>query len=408
MELHIGPLDGLSGDLLPIEVVERKGRGHPDTLCDGLAEELSLALCRHYRERFGGILHHNVDKVLLRGGASAPAFGGGAIREPIEIYLAGRATMEADGHAVPVETLAIEGSRDWLRRRLPNLDVERHLRIHCLVRAGSRDLVELFRRQHAAGSHPANDSSIGVGHAPLSRLEQVVLAVERRLNGSAFKSRHPAVGEDIKVLGCRRRDSVELTVAVAFVDSRLKGLAEYMAEKAAVAAEAVAVARPFFPGAVEVVVNAADAPALGSIYLTVSGTSAEAGDDGSAGRGNRVNGLIAPYRPMTMESVAGKNPASHVGKLYNIAAGLLAERLVRELPEVAEAQCWLASRIGQPVDAPHAVDIKLRVPGGLPAGLRAAADAIAQAGIRALPRIAGALIDGDIRLDGWPLRREED
>lgn len=406
MDLTVGTLDGPSGDRLPMEIVERKGRGHPDTLCDGLAEQLSLSLCRHYRDAFGQILHHNVDKVLLRGGASDPKFGGGEILEPIEIFLAGRATAEVNGRAVPVQALAIEGSRDWLRLRLPNLDVDRHLRLHCLLRGGSPDLVDLFQRQHATGRYLANDSSIGVGHAPLSALESAVLAVERRLNSAAFKASHPAVGEDIKVIGCRRDDRLDMTVAVAFIGRALKDPTDYAAAKADVAAEAERVARSCFPGSIEVAVNAADDLARGSVYLTVSGTSAEAGDDGSAGRGNRANGLIAPYRPMTMESVAGKNPVSHVGKLYNIAAGLLAERLVSEFPEVIEAQCWLVSRIGQPVDEPHATDIKLRTRGqGLPAGMRAAVEVVARDEIRAIPRIADALAAGLIRLDGWPLRR---
>jgi S-adenosylmethionine synthetase len=49
------------------EIVERKGLGHPDTICDALAETLSRNLCREHRDRFGTVLHHNVDKALLYG-----------------------------------------------------------------------------------------------------------------------------------------------------------------------------------------------------------------------------------------------------------------------------------------------------------------------------------------------------
>jgi len=107
--------------------------------------------------------------------------------------------------------------------------------------------------------------------------------------------------------------------------------------------------------------------------------------------------------------VAGKNPVSHVGKLYNIAAGLLSGRLVREIPKVIEAQCSLVSRIGQPVDEPHATDIKLRARGDMPpARARAAVDAVARDEIRAIPRIADAPAAGLVRLDGGPLRRDAD
>jgi S-adenosylmethionine synthetase len=109
MELHVGRLPAPAGEALEVEIVERKGRGHPDTICDALTEELSRALCRAYTERFGTILHYNVDKALLWGGAARPAFGGGEVIAPIELYLAGRATAEFRGVEVPVTQLAVEG-----------------------------------------------------------------------------------------------------------------------------------------------------------------------------------------------------------------------------------------------------------------------------------------------------------
>ena len=70
MKPEIGLLEAPSPESLPFEIVERKGLGHPDTICDALTENLSRALSRVYLERFGAILHHNVDKVLLCGGAA--------------------------------------------------------------------------------------------------------------------------------------------------------------------------------------------------------------------------------------------------------------------------------------------------------------------------------------------------
>src|SRR6266699_582001 len=91
-----------------VEVVERKGAGHPDTICDALAETLSRNLCREYQSRFGRILHHNVDKALLCGGRAMPAFGGGSLIAPINVYLAGRAIAEVGNDVIPIEELAIE------------------------------------------------------------------------------------------------------------------------------------------------------------------------------------------------------------------------------------------------------------------------------------------------------------
>src|SRR5512135_1369163 len=106
MNLVATALTSMPAHELPVEIVERKGLGHPDTICDALAEEFSRALCRYYVDGFGAVLHHNVDKALLFGGATRPAFGGGEMLAPIEIYLAGRATEEFRGSHIPIGELA--------------------------------------------------------------------------------------------------------------------------------------------------------------------------------------------------------------------------------------------------------------------------------------------------------------
>jgi S-adenosylmethionine synthetase len=348
----VSELDGTPVAEQPVEIVERKGLGHPDTLCDALAEEVSLALSRFYLERFGFVLHHNVDKVLLRGGAARAAFGGGEVLEPVEIYLAGRATREYRGVVVPVDALAIEACRDWLRARMHALDAERHVRVHSLIRPGSADLVELFERQRRGAPKLANDTSMGVGFAPLSPLEAAVVAAERALQQPAAPER----GEDVKVMGVRLDARSSLTVACAFVARHLRDVDAYLAARG----RAVGRVRGALGGALEVEVNTGDDPAAGSVYLTVTGTSAEAGDDGQTGRGNRANGLITPARPMTLESIAGKNPITHVGKLYNVAAMRVAEALVANLDGTREAHAMLVSRIGHPIEEPQAVYLRLR------------------------------------------------
>ena len=271
------------------------------------------------------------------------------------------------------------------------------------TRPGSADLVQLYERERQAG-RLANDSSIGVGFAPLSALESTVLHIEQHLNAAGTKMRFPMLGRDIKVLGARNGERIKLTIAAAFVDRHLPGLEAYMAAKAALAEHVAAIASDFTALPVEAEVNVADDIAAGSVYITVSGTSAEAGDDGQAGRGNRANGLITPHRPMTMELVAGKNRVTHVGKTYNIAASLIADALVQELPEVLEAQCWLMSRIGQPVNDPALAGAKLRLKENTPlAKVMPVARAIVQAAMAHLPEISGGLITGEIAPNRWPL-----
>jgi len=397
MPIEISTLDAPAPSSLPVEIVERKGVGHPDSICDALAEAVSVALSRHYLERFGAILHHNVDKALLWGGAARPRFGGGEVLEPIELYLAGRATASVGDVRVPIDDLVRETARDWLTRHLRHLDPERHIRIHSLIRPTSADLASLFARRGAAPL--ANDTSFGVGYAPLDPLERAVLAVEQALNAPATKAQHPALGEDVKIMGVRTGGKIALTVACALVSRHIADLDDYRHKKAAIVPLATAAARAAGAGEVEVAVNAADGDTESGLYLTVTGLSAEAGDDGQVGRGNRVNGLITPFRPMSLEAAAGKNPVTHVGKLYNLSAGRIAHAMVTEVPGVIEAYCWLLGRIGSPIDEPQVADVKLRLadPTGLDAARPRALEAV-RAHLAAVPTLWREIVGGGTAL----------
>ncbi len=391
--LVISPLAGAE---TAVEFVERKGLGHPDTICDALAEALSRNLCGEYRRRFGHILHHNVDKALLRGGRAAAAFGGGRVTAPIEIYLGGRATSAVGTDTVPIGEIAIDGSRQWLAANLHALDAERHVRIHSVIHPGSQDLQALFAR-HAVPL--ANDTSLGVGHAPLTPLEQLVLAVERRINGRDRARQDPAWGEDVKVMGVRRGASVEVTVACAMIGRHLATVDDYLGAKAAIAELVRALAVEHGLPDCEVAINAADDVALGNVYLTVTGTSAEAGDDGQVGRGNRINGLITPGQPMTLEAAAGKNPVTHVGKLYGVAAEEIAAALVAAIPDIAQAQCLMVSRIGRPVTEPAMVEIRIATRNGRPvAQLGARVEELVADRIGRIPSLIDAFVAGTIGL----------
>jgi len=389
MELVIRPHGCGAPGSQPIEVVERKGIGHPDTICDGIAEHICVRLCRYYLKHFGVILHHNVDKILLCGGLARPAFGGGEVLEPIELYLAGRATQEHAGVRIPVHDIAIDACRYWLRTHLGAVDVERHVRIVSRLRPGSADLTRIFARDDLL----ANDTSCGAGFAPLTDLERAVLAVERALNSPETKQTHPEVGADIKVLGVRHERQIHLTIGCAFVGRFVSGLDDYARKKEAARALAVAAAQATTPLGVEATINAADDMDRGDVFLTVTGTSAEAGDDGEVGRGNRVGGLITPYRVMTLEAAAGKNPVTHAGKLYNLVAGRIASSITTELRGVEDATCVMVSQIGRRVDDPHVVDIGLITEGRLLSGaVRTAVADIVRAQLRQMSAVREELL----------------
>lgn len=360
MELLVRSLEGPPPGARPVEIVERKGLGHPDTLCDAMAEEISVRLCRHYLERFGTILHHNVDKILLCGGSSRPAFGGGEMRDPLEVYLGGRATSEYRGERIPVAEIATEACRDFLRATLPALDVSRHVAIFPRIKPGSGDLTGLFARG-SARVPLANDTSCGVGFAPFTDTERVVMSIERALQSPETRRDHPAIGQDVKVMAVRRGRRIALTVGCAMIGRHLADLDAYVRARETAKEIALSAAQRETAIELDVQVNVGDDVERGDVYLTVTGTSAEAGDDGQVGRGNRVSGLITPYRAMTLEAAAGKNPVSHVGKLYNLAAHAIARTVVAQIPEVADASCALVSRIGAPIDDPQIADLELRL-----------------------------------------------
>ena len=238
-----------------VEIVERKGIGHPDTLADRAAEELSRALSQWYLNECGRVLHHNVDKVLLVGGKSQPRFGGGEIIEPPYLLLSGRATGNVEGRDTPIGRLAVERTHQWLSEIL-----DLQFIVDYRIKGGSSELVCL-----AEGEVPlANDTSYGVAFSPLTRTEQLVLQVEGILNSPETKLRWPMLGTDVKVMAVRTGRLIHVTVAVAFIDKYVPDRATYEQVKREVT--------EFLEGhtACAVTINAADAEGC---YLTVSGSS---------------------------------------------------------------------------------------------------------------------------------------
>ncbi|MGC8555805.1 MAG: methionine adenosyltransferase [Conexivisphaera sp.] len=344
----------------PIEMVERKGKGHPDTICDRAAEEASVSLSRYYLEKYGRIFHHNLDKCVLIGGQSRAWFGGGEVLEPMYLMIVGRATTKVEKggttEVVPIGSIILSTTKSWLRREFRFLDVDSHVVVDYRVKPGSVDLVHVF--ESGSGVPLANDTSLGVAFAPLTETERLVMETERLLNSPDFKSRRPEVGEDVKVMGLRENGSIRLTVAAAMVSRLIRDRDQYASVAREVKEEILRLASRLTDKDVDVNFNAADDYERGSYYLTVTGLSAENGDDGQVGRGNRVGGLITPMRPMSLEAAAGKNPVNHVGKIYNIAAREIVDRLVSEVQGVDEAYCYMLSKIGHPIDEPQAVQVE--------------------------------------------------
>jgi len=379
-----------------IELVERKCIGHPDSLADGVAESISRALSMAYLEEFGAILHHNTDQGEIVAGESTPHYGGGKVTKPIYMLLDGRATKQFDGVNIPTDSIALEAARNYLKSTLSNLNLERDIIIDCRLGTGSTDLRDVFKP--CQDNIPrANDTSFGVGHAPFSEVETITLELSDYID-DVLRPRHPGIGQDIKIMGLRDGDTITLTVACAMVDRYLSGLAQYCEYKDMLKEESERLAKKFTNRNVVVDVNTADDIDTGSVFLTVTGTSAEMGDDGSVGRGNRCNGLITPNRPMSMEATSGKNPINHIGKIYNILSTQLAQECVKKVDGIDEIYIRLLSQIGKPIDRPLVASVQvLASPDTGLHRIQGDIEAIIDEGLANVTCITEKIITGEIR-----------
>ncbi len=335
------------------EIVERKGLGHPDSICDAVMEEIARAINGEYQKRFGEILHNNIDKGLLVAGRVSRRLGGGRVLRPMELVIGDRATFRVGKVKIPIKEIAIVAAGEWFRKSLRHVNPDRHLKYRVVLAQGSEELTDIFRRETAV--REANDTSAAVGYAPLSETEQMILWVERYLNSPTFKAAFPETGEDVKVMGVRADRSLNLTVAMPLLCQAISSEAAYFRKKEEIV-QALRRALPPSPSldSVSVTLNALDREGrgLGGMYLSLLGTSAEDADSGQVGRGNRVNGVISLNRPVSAEAAAGKNPMSHIGKIYNVLSHRMAEQIYQRVGGLVEVYVWLVGQIGRRIDQP--------------------------------------------------------
>jgi len=343
-----------------VEIVERKGLGHPDTICDLAAEAVSQELSKYYLKRFGKVLHHNLDKGVLIAGRSKPKFGGGKILEPIKIIIAGRATDRVGNFKIPVRKICEKALKNKLKEILnSSIFLKKNFKISVFFKPGAANLQEVFERSKEIPL--ANDTSFGVGHGPYSRAEKLTLSVANLLNSKRFIEKFPFVGRDVKVMTLREKDNIFVTFTISYIDRYIKNPKEYFAKKEKIKKIVENfIRRNYNFKKLKIFHNTLDNPQAKDereIYLTVIGLSAEQGDDGQVGRGNRVSGLITPCREMSLEAAAGKN-INHPGKLYQILAHLIAQK-IGKIRGVRECSVRLLSQIGKPLDQPQVASVKI-------------------------------------------------
>ncbi|WP_268544468.1 methionine adenosyltransferase [Candidatus Nitrosotenuis cloacae] len=338
------------------EIVERKGLGHPDTICDLLMNKVSIELSKLYLKETGAIQHHNMDKTMLVAGKTEIKFGGGKVLKPMKLILGDRATFQVNGRTLPIGDFVKETAKEWFEKHLRYVTGD-DLTYQLEIGPTSRELQSIFKKPKTIA---ANDTSVLVGYAPFTDTESAVLEVEKFINSPKFKSEFPAAGEDVKVMGFRNGNSLDLTVAVAFVDRHVSSEKDYFAKKHAMVDAINEFASQKYNFTVNTAINCLDDPdrGLDGIYLTVLGTSADHADSGEVGRGNKANQVISPSRPAGAEAIAGKNPVSHIGKIYNAMSFKLADEIHQQVTGMDEVFVWMYNVIGRPVNDPKAIVIQ--------------------------------------------------
>lgn len=356
----------------PQEFVERKGIGHPDTLSDALAEILSINYSNYTKDRFGAVLHHNFDKVGLLGGSSFVTFGEGHLVNPIRVLLNGRASTKFGEEMIPIKGLLIKWSKDFLQNAFPMINVEKDLLFHYNLSNQSspgktnEEEAEMGTRKYWFEPRSlndlqetkrliSNDTSLGVGYYPYSKLETLVLEIERTLNSKEFKKENTWIGSDIKVMGYRNKNKFSITMCIPQIANFVKSIEQYKRnlEYAKKIIDEIVTSLKILD--FELFVNTRDNFETSEVYLTATGSSVESGDEGLVGRGNRINGVISPFRPMSMEGVCGKNPVYHIGKVYYLAAQEIAKKIYEKFG--VKNEVFLVSQSGRDLIDPWEVGI---------------------------------------------------
>lgn len=325
--------------LSPVEIVERKGVGHPDSLADALANEVSVAFSRHCLERFGVVLHHNVDKLYVGGGDTVPDYGTSVVRWPMSVVINGRMADMFGGEPIDIRSIQRDAALNYLQKVLPRLtssdvrvDTNATQRHRVTYRYRPKDKTQIPHTIQLK----ANDTSCCVANWPPTVTESITYRLERyfweNVDGYAIP-RFPEVGQDIKVFVLRTGTHLEVTVCMPTISSLTGSYATYRSivahHESALRELAHSIAAPAGLS-VSLHVNEYQDP-----YMLCIGTCAECGEEGVVGRGNNILGIISSNRIHTQESWAGKNPVYHTGRVL----GYLTLKLARAVSTKLGVKC---------------------------------------------------------------------
>lgn len=326
-----------------IEIVERKGVGHPDTLADALAEECSRVYSLYCIEHFGTVLHHNIDKLYIGGGCFRGLFGEQNRIAPILIRINGRISNRFGDELIDLEKIFVKTIKTYIGRVLPHIDVNEDIvvDINCTQNTRNHNWFTPEDIQDIPDSQSiyANDTSTVTAFAPFSTCEQLAFELEHFFwNYDEMFYPVPKFyefGQDIKVMVTRVDQDIQIQCCVPVISTEIANMDEYYQKvdyiERLLQSQAEEICRKSDSNyTVHVHVNEhLDENGLPTkhVYMLIKGTCAECGEEGIVGRGNASNGIIPSFRPHSMEAPAGKNPQYHTGRVLGYLSNYIAQEI---------------------------------------------------------------------------------
>ncbi|MBU4381387.1 hypothetical protein L6255_02770 [Candidatus Parcubacteria bacterium] len=350
-----------------VEIVERKGWGHPDTLADGVANAISYSYAQYCLKNFGCILHHNVDKTSLLGGESVAGFGFGSIVKPIRVIINGRMSNSFGQQEIPTFNIASEAAKKYITKVVPSINSSTDIEIYDFLNraGGAPHKGKNWFRPRSKEDLPeiknpiANDTVCSIGFYPFSKVEQLVINLENLFYKSIFEPKFEYIGSDIKIMAVRLDNVVTLTMCVPFIGEKTPNIEFYKEQLLEIKQMVQTYANNWLGDKYKVVVNinTRDNDERNDHYMLAKGTAVESGDEGVVGRGNNTSGFIPTLRPYSMEAPAGKNPTYFAGKVYDYYARKIA-RCISEAT-LSPAIVYVVTQNGTPLNNPTHVIIEL-------------------------------------------------
>lgn len=399
------------------EVVETKGKGHPDNICDTLAEKISAAYSRYCVEHYGVVLRHMIDKLSILGGGSKVKFGGGEMVSPIKLLINGRFANCFQKEKIDYMAIVTKTIKDYFKELFPLLDVEKFLEIvdntHHNEGPGviynsddstkneRKNFFEVvnqndFRRHN--NHFRCNDTSTTVSYYPMSNLEKTVLEIEQTLNSHKYKEKYPWTGNDIKVMGIRKDKKIEITSCVPLISCYIKDLEDYICKLKLIKEDIYKIVLFHFKDAeIEIFVNTRDNYENNDMYMTLIGSAVESGDEGAVGRGNRSRGVIPFCRNFSMEAPCGKNPVYHTGKLFTAIGDKISKDIYDKYN--IENVVYCTSKMGDNIEEPWNVSIELNTT--TTAEIKEEINSIVQEQIKNHYKITEKIISQEIKVNSY-------